>query len=100
MFEEIRRWRERLVSEPNAKAAMNQKKPRRFPQAEYVGLDFHKETISYCVKDGSSRNRAARAIPAKRLDRDMWMNKLPQPWTAAMEATIPYLTETTRNQFG
>jgi len=27
-------------------------------------------------------------IPATRLDLDRWMKTLPQPWTAAMEATV------------
>lgn len=54
----------------------------------YIGLDVHKKTISYCVKDGSGRIHAEGAIPATRLDLDIWMKRLPQPWTAAMEATI------------
>ena len=54
----------------------------------YIGLDVHKKTISYCVKDGSGRIHAEGTIPATRLDLDMWMKTLPQPWTAAMEATI------------
>src|SRR6266436_5471308 len=54
----------------------------------YIGLDVHKKTISYCVKDGSGRIYAEAEIPATRLDLDMWMKTLPQPWTAAMEATI------------
>jgi hypothetical protein len=54
----------------------------------YIGLDVHKKTISYCVKDGSGRIYAEAEIPATRLDLDMWMKTLPQPWTVAMEATI------------
>ena len=54
----------------------------------YIGLDVHKKTISYCVKDGSGRIHAAGSIPATQLTLDMWMKALPQPWTAAMEATI------------
>ena len=54
----------------------------------YIGLDVHKKTISYCVKDGSGRIYAEAEIPATRLDLDIWMKTLPQPWTAAMEATI------------
>ena len=49
----------------------------------YIGLDVHKKTISYCVKDGSGRIYAEAEIPATRLDLDMWMKTLPQPWTAA-----------------
>src|SRR6266852_4106570 len=54
----------------------------------YIGLDVHKKTIDYCVKDGSGRIYAAGSIRATRLDLDMWMKRLPRPWTAAMEATI------------
>jgi transposase len=54
----------------------------------YIGLDVHKKTISYCVKDGSGRIHAEGAIPATRFDLDYWMKTLPQPWTAAMEAII------------
>ena len=54
----------------------------------YIGLDVHKKTISYCVKDGSGRIHAEGKIPATRFDLDRWMKTLPQPWTVAMEATI------------
>ena len=54
----------------------------------YVGLDVHKKTISYCVKDASGCIQSEGTIPATRMDLDRWMKILPQPWTAAMEATI------------
>jgi transposase len=54
----------------------------------YIGLDVHKKTISYCVKEGSGRIHAEGTIPATRCDLDLWMKTLPKPWTAAMEATI------------
>jgi transposase len=54
----------------------------------YIGLDVHKKTISYCVKDVSGRIHQQGSIPATRSDLDRWMKILPQPWTAAMEATI------------
>src|SRR6266566_8695484 len=62
----------------------------------YIGLDVHKKTISYCVKDGSGHIHAQGAIPATRLDLDRWMKILPQPWTAAMEAT--FLVPATRQR--
>ncbi len=40
------------------------------------------------MKDGSGRIHAEGTIPATRFDLDLWMKTLPQPWTAAMEATI------------
>jgi len=54
----------------------------------YIGLDVHKKTISYCVKDVAGRIHAEGTIPATRLDLERWMKTLPQPWTAAMEATM------------
>jgi transposase len=54
----------------------------------YIGLDIHKKTISYCVKDVSGRIHQQGTIPATRTDLDQWRKTLPQPWTVAMEATI------------
>jgi len=54
----------------------------------YMGLDVHKRTISYCVKDVSGRVYAEGSVLATRFDLDRWMKTLPQPWTAAMEATV------------
>ena len=54
----------------------------------YIGLDVHKKKISYCVKDGSGQVYKEGEVPATRWDLDQWMKALPQPWTAAMEATI------------
>lgn len=54
----------------------------------YVGLDVHKKTISYCVKDAGGRVQGEGTVNATRTDLDAWMKTLPHPWTAAMEATI------------
>ncbi len=54
----------------------------------YIGLDVHKRMISYCVKDSSGKIHSEGSIPATRLDLDCWLKTLPQPWTAAMEATL------------
>src|ERR1700759_4427176 len=54
----------------------------------YIGLDVHKRKISYCVKDGGGKLHAEGMISATRLDLDHWMKTLPQPWSAAMEATL------------
>ena len=54
----------------------------------YIGLDVHKRTISYCVKDVTGKIFCEGQIPATRFDLDRWMKTLPQPWTAAMEATV------------
>src|ERR1700758_3702313 len=54
----------------------------------YIGLDVHKKTISYCVKDASGRICQEGKVGATRWELDIWINTLPQPWTVAMEATI------------
>jgi hypothetical protein len=54
----------------------------------YIGLDVHKRKISYCVKDSSGKIYAEGWIPATRFDLDRWMKTLPQPWSAALEATM------------
>jgi len=54
----------------------------------YIGLDVHKRNISYCVKDRSGQLQCEGSLSATRLDLDRWMKTLPQPWSAAMEATM------------
>jgi transposase len=54
----------------------------------YMGLDVHKKTISYCVKNAAGEIQLEGTVPATRAELDRWMKTLPQPWAAAMEATI------------
>jgi transposase len=54
----------------------------------YIGLDVHKKTISYCVKDAAGRVQQEGKVGSTRRELDCWMEGLPQPWTVAMEATI------------
>jgi transposase len=54
----------------------------------YIGLDVHKKTISYCVRDASGRIHQQGTVAASRTELDSWMKTLPGPWTVAMEATI------------
>jgi len=49
-----------------------------------IGLDVHKQKISYCVKDASGKLHSEGSVPATRYDLDCWMKNLPQPWSAAM----------------
>src|SRR5438105_11891154 len=51
----------------------------------YIGLDVHKKTISYCVKDAGGQVHQEGEIGATRWELDGWMKTLPQPWTVAME---------------
>jgi transposase len=50
----------------------------------YVGLDVHKKTISFCVRQADGTMVKEGTIQA--LDR--WVLQLPQPWTVGMEATM------------
>src|SRR6202162_6069104 len=54
----------------------------------YIGLDVHKKTISYCVKDASGQVHREGTIGATRNELDWWVRTLPQPRIMAMEATI------------
>jgi transposase len=54
----------------------------------YVGLDIHKKTISFCVRqaDGTILQEGTLAASCQALDD--WLPGLPQPWIAGMEATM------------
>jgi len=54
----------------------------------FIGLDIHKKTISYCVKDAAGRIHQEGKVAATRRDLDQWVRLLPQPRMMAMEATI------------
>jgi transposase len=54
----------------------------------YIGLDVHKKTISYCIKDASGQVHREGTIGATRNELDWWVKTLPQPRMMAMEATI------------
>ncbi len=54
----------------------------------YIGLDVHKKTISFCVKDAAGRVQQEGKIGSTRRAMDAWVETLPQPRMIAMEATI------------
>jgi transposase len=54
----------------------------------YIGLDVHKKTISYCVKDAAGCVQQEGKIGSTRRELDAWIITLPQPRMIAMEATI------------
>jgi len=54
----------------------------------YIGLDVHKKTISYCVKDVAGHVHRTGKIGSTRWELDGWIMTLPQPRMIAMEATI------------
>jgi len=49
----------------------------------YIGLDVHKKTISYCIKDVSGQVHQEGKIGATRHELDGWIKTLPQPWSVA-----------------
>ena len=55
----------------------------------YIGLDVHKKTISYCVKDAAGQDPTVKARSDRRgVNLIAWTKTLPQPRMIAMEATI------------
>src|SRR6202007_1934002 len=54
----------------------------------FIGLDVHKKTISYCVKDAAGRVHQEGKIGSTRRELDAWVRTLPEPRMMAMEATI------------
>jgi len=54
----------------------------------YIGLDIHKKTISYCVKDVAGCVHREGKIGSRRRELDAWLRTLLQPRMMAMEATI------------
>src|SRR5271156_7103806 len=67
-----------------------QRHPRRLlvTSMHFIGLDIHKKTISYCVKDVGGTVLSEGTVPATRIQLSEWMKPLPAPWTVAMEATM------------
>jgi transposase len=54
----------------------------------YVGLDVHKKTISYCVRQADGTIVREGTIGATREALTSLMQSLPQPWAAGLEATM------------
>ena len=54
----------------------------------YIGLDVHKKTISFCVKDAAGCVISEGKLGATRRELDAWITTLPEPRKIAMEATI------------
>jgi hypothetical protein len=54
----------------------------------FIGLDVHKKSISFCVKDAAGRVYQAGKVAATRRDLAGWVRTLPEPRMMAMESTI------------
>lgn len=75
-------------------AAGSIKSPRIQPQEApmtalyYIGLDLHKKIIAYCIKSADGTVIGRGIVDANRLALSAWVENLPHPWVAAMEATM------------
>ena len=54
----------------------------------YVGLDVHKKTIAYCIKDGQGGLVGRGEVGADRVALRSWLATLKRPWEGALEATL------------
>lgn len=54
----------------------------------YIGLDVHKRTIAYCIKNAAGKIIDEGSVATNRRELGDWAEALPRPWSGAMEATI------------
>jgi len=54
----------------------------------YVGLDVHKKSISFCVKDERGEIHREGKMASTRAQLDRWSQQLPGAWIGALEATL------------
>jgi transposase len=54
----------------------------------YIGLDIHKKTISYCVRQADGTIVQEGVLAASREAVNLWLEKLPKACIAGMEATM------------
>ena len=55
---------------------------------QYIGLDVHKKSISFCVKRGDGQIVEEGKLPATRPALRQWAQQRSEPWHAALEATL------------
>jgi transposase len=90
LFECLVRRSTRCCEKLNSASKLIQRTTSEAPRDDmyYIGLDVHKKTISYCVKDVAGHVHREGKIGSTRRELDAWIKTLPQPRTIAMEATI------------
>lgn len=54
----------------------------------YIGLDIHKKTIAYCIKQANGEVVEEGSIKATRSALEAWAKQLPGAWIGGMEATL------------
>lgn len=55
---------------------------------EYIGLDIHRKSISFCRKLADGKVMGEGKVAARADSLRQWAGALPSPWKGAMEATI------------
>ncbi len=55
---------------------------------DYIGLDVHKKSISFCAKAQDGRILDEGKIAAQHKDLNAWAKARPRPWVGALEATL------------
>jgi transposase len=54
----------------------------------FVGLDIHKKTISFCIRQADGTILQEGTLVASYQALDDWLPRVPQPWIVGMEATM------------
>ena len=54
----------------------------------YLGLDVHKKTISYCLRQADGTILREGTVEATREALSALLESMPQPWSAGLEATM------------
>src|SRR2546427_12452090 len=55
---------------------------------DYIGLDVHKKSISFCAKAQDGRILDEGKIAAQHIDLNAWAKARPRPWVGALEGTL------------
>jgi transposase len=54
----------------------------------YIGLDVHKKSVAYSIKDVTGRTVSQGKLKAERRALHQWLMDLPGPWVGAIQATM------------
>ncbi|MRR06759.1 MAG: hypothetical protein EG828_07415 [Deltaproteobacteria bacterium] len=54
----------------------------------FIGLDLYKKIIVYCIKTDNGITFSRGTVAATLSELLKWVESLPQPWMATMEATL------------
>jgi transposase len=56
--------------------------------SHFVGLDVHKQTIAFCIKQADGKIINEGSIRSNRDELDQWVKGVPTPWIGGMETTM------------